>query len=651
MRIHSPFRLILHETRVRARKARIRVYTIDLLNTWTTWLPAVQTPARSSEPRRGASDMIGTEIGNYRVLEKIGEGGMGVVYKAIDVNLDRTVAIKALKTDLSGNPDLEQRFRVEIKALANLNHTNLTPLYALFMETGRPMMVLEFVEGETFEQMVRRRGPIPGEEAISLFRQALAGIGFAHRMGIVHRDIKPANIMLNPQGVVKVMDCGIAKALSAPGAAKSGVQIGTPLYMSPEQFLNRSVDVRSDIYSLGVTLYELLTGKVPFSGDSDYQIMADHVNTPPPLPTSIFPYVPKSVERAVLKALEKSPEARYQSVEEFAAALDGTPAVVVPAPVVSTVPSAAPSAVPAATVTAVVAPLPLAASAASAGPAKTAATSVYRLERKVLAAGLIALLALAGFVFAAFPGAREFVERRLAHGSNLPAESAANSQIPAAVPSATPTAPAQPDANSPPPDAGAPAVGTAVVPGVAVVPVQPGIAVAPAQPDNTAPADNSADQGPVVIPAGTVVAIRLSDPVDSSMNQVGDKFSASVDGAVNVNGTEAIPAGADASVSLIHLAIAPIAEQTDVQLQLVSLSINGTDYTPRSSIFEKQSIERTKKKMIAGAAVGAAIGGIFGHGHGAADGAASGAAKPYQIVIPAQTRIKFTLRRSITLSQ
>jgi hypothetical protein len=175
--------------------------------------------------------------------------------------------------------------------------------------------------------------------------------------------------------------------------------------------------------------------------------------------------------------------------------------------------------------------------------------------------------------------------------------------------------------------------------------------VAPAQPDTAPPADNNADQGPLVVPAGTVVAVRLSDPVDSSMNQVGDKFSASVDAAVTVNGTEAIPAGADASVSLINLAIAPVAARTDVQLQLVSLSINGTDYTPRTSVFEKQSIERSKKKVIAGAAIGATIGGIFGHGQGAAGGAAAGAAKPYVIVIPAQTRIKFTLRRSITLSQ
>jgi serine/threonine-protein kinase len=568
--------------------------------------------------------MIGTEIGTYRILEKIGEGGMGVVYKAVDVNLERTVAVKALNTELSGNAELEQRFRTEIKALANLNHTNLTTLYALFIENGRPLMVMEFIEGETFEQMVKRRGPIPSEEAISLFRQTLAGIGYAHRMGIVHRDIKPANIMLSRQGVVKVMDCGVAKALSARGVAKSGTQIGTPLYMSPEQFLNRGVDVRSDIYSLGVTLYEMLTGKVPFSADSDYQIMSDHVNTPPPLLTSIFPYVPKGVESAVLKALEKNPDARYQSVEDFGAALDGTQGLVVPAPAVSARPESA---------------------VVMAG---AAASTFFTPERKVLAAGLVALLALAGFVFAAFPGARQFVARRLAHTTSAPAQSAADNAsatAPATTPSATPAVPVQPDAG------GAPADGTAVVPGVAAVPVQPGVgvAVAPAQPDNTAPADNSANQGPLVVPAGTVVAVRLSDPVDSSMNQVGDKFSASVDAAVNVNGTEAIPAGADASVSLINLAVAPLAPRTDVQLQLVSLSVNGTDYTPRTSVFEKQSIERSKKKVFGGAAVGAALGGIFGHN--AAGGAAAGAAKPYVIVIPAQTRIRFTLRRSITLSQ
>jgi hypothetical protein len=385
----------------------------------------------------------------------------------------------------------------------------------------------------------------------------------------------------------------------------------------------------------------MLTGKVPFSADSDYQIMADHVNTPPPPLTSIFPYVPKAVESAVLKALEKNPDLRYQNVEDFAAALDGTQGLVVPAVAASAAPAVAAS-TPAAAVVA------------------AASSTFFTPDWRVLAAGLVALLALAGFVFAAFPGAREFVERRLSHATGAPAQSTANSP-PATNAAATPNAPAapaQPDANAFPaqPGVAAPADGTAVggvvaAPGVVAVPAQPGVgvAVAPAQPADAAPAGNSADQGPLVIPAGTIVAVRLSDPVDSSMNQVGDKFAASVDAAVNVNGTEAIPAGADASVSLISLAIAPIAARTDVQLQLVSLTVNGTDYTPRSSVFEKQSVERSKKKVISGAAVGAALGGIFGHN--AAGGAAAGAAKAYVVVIPAQTRIKFTLRRSITLSQ
>src|SRR5579862_1560026 len=266
--------------------------------------------------------MVGTQIGNYRIEEKLGEGGMGVVYKGVDVNLDRVVAIKALNTELRGNAELEQRFRAEAKAQANLNHTNLAILYALLIEDGRPWMVMEFIEGETLEQMIQRRGPIPSEEAIPLFRQALLGLGYAHRMGIVHRDIKPSNIMVNRQGIVKVMDFGIAKVLGGRGMTRTGTQMGTAFYMSPEQVLNRGVDIRSDIYSLGVTLYEMLTANVPFSGESDYQIMTDHVNTPPPLLTKFYPYVPKGVENAVLKAIAKKQDERFQTVEEFGLALE-----------------------------------------------------------------------------------------------------------------------------------------------------------------------------------------------------------------------------------------------------------------------------------------------------------------------------------------
>src|SRR5256885_1367676 len=266
--------------------------------------------------------MTGTEISNYRILEKLGEGGMGVVYKAVDVNLDRTVAIKALNTQLTGNPELEQRFRAEARAQANLNHTNLATLYALVIENGKPWMVMEYIEGETFDHMVQRRGPIPALEAIPLFRQALLGIGYAHRMGIVHRDIKPSNMMLNQQGIVKVMDFGIAKVLGARGMTKTGTQMGTAFYMSPEQVVNKGVDIRSDVYSLGVTLYEMLTANVPFTGDTDFEVMQAHIQTAPPLPTRFYPYIPRGIENVVLRAIAKSQDERFQTVEEFGLALE-----------------------------------------------------------------------------------------------------------------------------------------------------------------------------------------------------------------------------------------------------------------------------------------------------------------------------------------
>ena len=266
--------------------------------------------------------MIGTEIGNYRIVEKIGAGGMGVVYKAIDTHLDRVVAVKALSPEFSGDPTLLERFRGEARAQAQLNHPNLATLYAFLVQDDVAYMVMEFVDGETFHAMVARRGPIPAEEAVPLFRQALAGIGYAHRLGIVHRDIKPSNIMLNREGVVKVMDFGLAKVAGNHGVTRTGIRLGTAYYMSPEQILVKGVDVRSDIYSLGATLYEILTGQAPFHADSEFQILNDHVNTPPPPPTRLHPQIPSGIENAVLKALAKNPDQRFQTVEQFSAALE-----------------------------------------------------------------------------------------------------------------------------------------------------------------------------------------------------------------------------------------------------------------------------------------------------------------------------------------
>jgi len=266
--------------------------------------------------------MIGTEVANYRITDLLGEGGMGVVYKAVDLNLDRLVAIKVLNSELARNPELVERFRAEARAQANLNHTNLATLYAFLTIEGSAMMVMEFVDGETFAQMIHRRGPLPSQGAVPMFRQALLGIGFAHRAGIVHRDIKPSNLMLNHQGIVKVMDFGIAKVMGERGLTRTGMQVGTCRYMSPEQVLNKPADIRSDIYALGITLYEMLTANTPFQSDSEFQIMSDHVHTPPPPPTKFYPYIPKGVENAILKALAKNPDERFQTVEEFGAALE-----------------------------------------------------------------------------------------------------------------------------------------------------------------------------------------------------------------------------------------------------------------------------------------------------------------------------------------
>nr|HEV7954504.1 protein kinase [Candidatus Acidoferrales bacterium] len=291
------------------------------------------------------SAMIGKKIANYQITEKLGEGGMGVVYKGMDSNLGRPVAIKMLSAQLAHDPEIVERFRAEARAQANLSHANLAVLYAFLVEDGTAFMVMEFVEGQTFEQMIRARGPIPVETALPLFKQALQGVGAAHRMGIVHRDIKPSNIMLNAAGVVKVMDFGIAKVVGTRGMTRTGMQLGTPAYMAPEQIQNKPIDTRTDIYALGITLYQMLSGQLPFQHESDFETMNSHVAATPPPMKQMFAYAPIQYQNVVMKALEKDPNYRFQTVEEFSAALDnpesvpepGSAATVVPVGVVRTV--------------------------------------------------------------------------------------------------------------------------------------------------------------------------------------------------------------------------------------------------------------------------------------------------------------------------
>jgi serine/threonine-protein kinase len=247
---------------------------------------------------------------------------MGVFFKALDTRLDRTVGIKTLHTEFSVDSQLRERFVNEAKALAKLNHPNICVLHDFFEEQDKLFIVMEYIEGETLADLARRIGAIPADKIIPVFRQILLALDYAHRKSIIHRDIKPSNIMLSPQGVVKVMDFGIAKIVgSSKHLTMTGRKVGSIPYMSPEQITQKEIDHRSDLYSLGVTLYQLCTGRVPFDSTSDFEVMKSHLEDPPPPPRSIEPKIPKRLEDIILKSMMKKPEQRYQTALEMRDAL------------------------------------------------------------------------------------------------------------------------------------------------------------------------------------------------------------------------------------------------------------------------------------------------------------------------------------------
>jgi serine/threonine protein kinase len=276
--------------------------------------------------------MIGQVVGSYKITEKIGEGGMGAVFKGIDLMLEREVAIKMLRPELASQPQVVERFRSEAVTLAKLNHPNIATLFSFLRQGEDFFMVMEFVRGQTLENLIRRSGAMPCDRAIALFCQALEGIDHAHRMGIVHRDIKPSNMMLTENGTLKVMDFGIARVLGTSRMTKQGNIVGTIEYMSPEQVRGQETDARSDIYSLGILLYEMLTGRVPFYSDSEFDLMRMQIENAPQPPRVFSANIPQPVEKAIMRALAKRIEARFQSAADFRAALIGGASTPVPAP-------------------------------------------------------------------------------------------------------------------------------------------------------------------------------------------------------------------------------------------------------------------------------------------------------------------------------
>ena len=265
--------------------------------------------------------MIGQLLNQYRLEQVVGEGGMGVVYRALDINHERTVAVKILSASFREDPEFIERFRQEARIQAGLNHPNIATLFDFFVWNDMPVAVMEFIEGETLRSMVDRNGPIPAHLALPIFIQALRGVAAGHKRGVIHRDLKPSNLMITDEGTVKITDFGIAKVRRNTGFTRESTRVGSVKYMAPEQILGRPVDERTDIYVMGGTLYELLTGRPPFQGFSQFEIDSAHVRDRPKLPTEYCPHIPPAAVDAVMRALAKEPSERFATAEEFIQAL------------------------------------------------------------------------------------------------------------------------------------------------------------------------------------------------------------------------------------------------------------------------------------------------------------------------------------------
>jgi serine/threonine protein kinase len=249
----------------------------------------------------------------YKILSELGAGGMGIVYHGVDVMLEREVAIKKLRSEFSRTPDIAERFRREARIQARLNHPNIAHLYSFFQDGESFYIVMEFVDGTPLGKLA----PMPWQQALVIFLEILEGLEYAHSLGVLHRDLKPDNIMAGPRGEVKIMDFGIAHVLGSVRQTREQSIVGTLQYVCPELINSKQIGPASDIYSLGILLFEIVSGKLPFAADNDFALLHQHLEKDPPLLSTVVPEVPQFLDDAIFKAMRKAPEDRFASCREM----------------------------------------------------------------------------------------------------------------------------------------------------------------------------------------------------------------------------------------------------------------------------------------------------------------------------------------------
>jgi serine/threonine protein kinase/Tfp pilus assembly protein PilF len=279
------------------------------------------SPTKTLETPTEELNTGSTFAGRYQIIEELGKGGMGKVYKAQDTDLKEKVAIKLLKPEIAADKKTIERFRNELKFARKIRHKNVCQMYDLNKEEGSHYITMEYVAGEDLKSMIRMMGQLSSGKTIFIAKQVCEGLAEAHRLGVVHRDLKPQNIMIDKDGNTRIMDFGIARSLKTKGITAAGMMIGTPEYMSPEQVEGKEVDQRSDIYSLGVILYEMVTGRVPFEGDTPFTIGVKHKSEEPKDPKEFNTQLPEDLNLVILRCLDKDKEKRYQSAGEVRAEL------------------------------------------------------------------------------------------------------------------------------------------------------------------------------------------------------------------------------------------------------------------------------------------------------------------------------------------